>query len=220
MTQVLKGLPAGKYTLKVQGFYQAQAWKQALYDREHGKEVGKLSLLLNETAQPIKSIFDDARNTLASACVSRKEDVGAMVDGRGFPLMMDKVSDALAPGGYWTYVECDVMEDGDVTVGVGLEETDLPDNWIILDNFRLYYGERKPIMVKNGVTVADDTPAEVMIVPSAPFEANTLIPFAAPCDIDGSRFKAVYEIGSLDDDVKAKKAVVFPVENVRAGVPG
>ena len=217
--QVLKGLPAGKYTLKVQGFYQAQAWKQALYDREHGKEVGRLLLLFNETAKPIKSIFDDARNTLATACVSRKEDVGAMVDGRGFPLMMDKVSDALSPGGYWTFVESEVTEDGDVTIGVSLEETDLPDNWIILDNFRLYYGERKPIVVKTGIPVTDDTPAEVMIVPSSPFEADTLIPFSSPCDIDGSKFKAVYEIGLLDDDVKVRKAVVFPVENVRAGVP-
>ena len=219
MTQVLKGMPAGKYTLKVQGFYQAQAWKQALYDREHGKEEGKLSLLFNENTKPIKSIFDDARNTLASACTARVEDVGAMVDGRGFPLLIDKVSDALTPGGYWNYIEADVATDGDVTIGVTLDPTTLTNNWVILDNFRLYYGERKPIVVNGSVTVNDDTPAEVMIVPSTPFAAETLIPFSAPCDIDGSKFKAVYEIGSLDDDLKVKKAVVFPVENVRAGVP-
>ena len=232
MTQVLKGMPAGKYTLKVQGFYQDQAWKQALYNYEHGKAESKLSLVLwgnpsnSETAvvtayetKPIKSIFDDARNTLASACVSRVEDVGAMVDGRGFPLLIDKVNDALTPGGYWNYLEADVTDDSELSIGVALESTTLPNNWVILDNFRLYYGERKPIVVKSGVTVPDDTPAEVMIVPGTPFAADTMVPFSAPCDIDGSLFKAVYEIGSLDDDTKVRKATVFPVENVRAGIP-
>lgn len=219
MVQVLQGMPAGKYTLKVQGFYQAQAWKQALYDREHGKEEGKLSLVFNDAKKPIKSIFDDARNTLASACKSRVEDVGAMIDGRGFPLLIDKVSDALAPGGYWNYIEAEVTTDGDITIGVNLDATTLQDNWVILDNFRLYYGERKPIIVQSSVSVLDDTPAEVLIVPNTPFAADTLLPFSAPCDIDGSKFKAVYEIGALDDDTKVRKATLFPVENVRAGVP-
>ena len=231
MTQVLKGMPAGKYTLKVQGFYQDQAWKQALYNYEHGKAESKLNLVLwgnpsnSEAAvvtayetKPIKSIFDDARNTLASACQSRVEDVGSMVDGRGFPLLIDKVSEALSPGGYWNYLEADVTEDSELHIGVDLESTTLPNNWVILDNFRLYYGERKPIVVKTSVPVTDDTPAEVKIVPNNPFAAGTLIPFSAPCDIPGSKFKAVYEIGSLDAST-ARKAVIFPVENVRAGIP-
>ena len=232
MVQVLQGMPAGKYTLKVQGFYQDQAWKQALYNYEHGKAESKLNLVLWGTpskyaiavatayeTMPIKSIFDDARNTLASACKARVEDVGAMIDGRGFPLLIDKVSDALTPGGYWNYLEADVTDDSEVTIGVALEATSLKDNWVILDNFRLYYGERKPIVVQAGVSVLDDTPAEVLIVPSTPFAADTLVPFSAPCDIDGSKFKAVYEIGALDDDAKVRKATVFPVENVRAGIP-
>jgi protein-tyrosine phosphatase len=218
MMQVLKGMPAGKYILKVQGFYQAQAWKQALYDYEHGLYEGKLSLTLNNESKRIKSIFDDARNTLASACQSRVEDVGSMVDGRGFPLLLDKVSESLTPGGYWNYVEATVTADGDVTIGVTLDATTLKNNWVILDNFRLYYGERKPIVVKTSVPVTDDTPAEVMIVPNTPFSAEGPIPFSAPCDIPGSKFKAVYEIGSLDATT-ARKAVLFPVENVRAGIP-
>ena len=231
MTQVLQGMPAGKYTLKVQGFYQDQAWKQALYNYEHGKAESKLKLELwgnpsnSEAAvvtayetKPIKSIFDDARNTLASACQSRVEAVGSMVDGRGFPLLMDKVSESLTPGGYWNYLEADVTDDSEVTIGVALEETSLPNNWVILDNFRLYYGERKPIIVKTSVPVTDDTYAEVKIVPNTPFAANTLMPFSAPCDIPGSKFKAVYEIGTLDATT-ARKAILFPVENVRAGIP-
>lgn len=231
MTQLLKGMPAGKYTLKVQGFYQDQAWKQALYNYEHGKAESRLNLVLwgnpsNSAAavltayetKPIKSIFDDARNTLASACQSRVEDVGSLVDGRGFPLLIDKVAESLTPGGYWNYLEANVTEDSEINIGVVLDATSLKNNWLILDNFRLYYGERKPIVVNATVPVTDDTPAEVMIVPNNPFEANTLIPFSAPCDIPGSKFKAVYEIGSLDATT-ARKAELFPVENVRAGIP-
>jgi len=217
LTQTLKGMPAGKYTLKVQGFYQPQGWKQSLYDYEHGKEVGCLSLILNDESKAVKSIFDDARNQLASACISRKEDVGAMVDGRGFPLMLDKVNDALAPGGYWNYVEVEVEDDGDITIGVSLDATELADNWVILDNFRLYYGEHKPIIAKSAVKLADDTPAEVCIVPSKPYLPDTLYAFSAPCDIDGKLFKAVYEIGSFN--YNDREVTIFPVENVRAGVP-
>ena len=218
--QVLRGMPAGKYTLKVQGFYQAQAWKQALYDREHGKEVNKLSLFLNDDTTPVKSIFDNPRNLLASACISRTEDVGAMVDGRGFPLLLSKVNEALTPGGYWTYLEANVAEDGDITIGVNLDATDLDNNWTILDNFRLYYGERDTVAITfNTVfSIDDDTYAPVVIRRnSGTFAAGTLTPFCAPCDIPGSCFARVYEVGGLDYDTKS--AYIYPVNKVRAGVP-
>lgn len=218
--QVLHGMPAGKYTLKVQGYYQAQAWKQALYDREHGKEVNKLSLFLGDKTTAMKSIFDNPRNTLASACISRTEDVGAMVDGRGFPLMLSKVNESLAPGGYWTWLEAEVAEDGDITIGVNLDATDLADNWAIIDNFRLYYGERDTVVLANNTnySMPDDTPAPVVIkAPASGYTAGTLYPFCAPCDIPGSCFKHVYEVGGVD---YAERTVsVYPVNNLRAGVP-
>ena len=218
--QVLRGMPAGKYTLKVQGFYQAQGWKQALYDREHGKEENKLSLFLGDEQKSMKSIFDDARNLLASACVSRTEDVGALVDGRGFPLLLSKVNEALAPGGYWTYIEVEVAEDGDITIGVDLDATTLASNWAIVDNFRLYYGERDTVIIayNSNYTMPDDTPAPVIIRgPTAGYKAGQLYPFSAPCDIPASCFKNVYEVGGVDYDNKV--AYIYPVDHLRAGVP-
>ncbi len=218
--QVLHDMPAGKYTLKVQGYYQAQAWKQALYDREHGKETNKLSLFLDNNTTPMKSIFDNPRNTLASACVSRTEDVGAMVDGRGFPLMLSKVNESLTPGGYWTLLEAEVTEDGDITIGVNLDATDLSDNWAILDNFRLYYGQRDTVVLATNITYSmpDDTPAPVVVkAPSSGYTAGTLYPFCAPCDIPGSCFKQVYEVGGVD--YTNRTVNVYPVSHLRAGVP-
>lgn len=218
ISQVLHGMPAGTYTLKVQGFYQAQAWKQALYDREHGKEIGKLDLFIGDETTAVKSIFDDARNKLASACVSRTEDVGALVDGRGFPLMLSKVNEALTLGGYWTTIETTISEDGDITIGANLAATTLPDNWTILDNFRLYYGKHDTVTVASSAnyTMPDDTKAPVVIHSSATYKAGTLYPFAAPCDIPGSCFKNVYEVASLD--YANKTAYVYPVDHLRAGV--
>lgn len=216
LTQILSGMPAGKYTLKVQGFYRQSGWKEGLYEYEHGNKVEKLNLVLNDAQKPVKSLFEDGRASLASANISRTEDVGSTIDGRGFPHLMSKVQDVFTPGNYWNYVEVELTEDGDITLGVKLDETDLQDNWLVLDNFRLYYGELNPVVLtRTNYSVKDDTPAEVKIVKTV--KAGEMVNFSAPCDIPGSLFKAVYEVGKLD--YSTKTMTLFPVENVRAGVP-
>ncbi len=216
LTQLLSGMPAGKYTLKVQGFYRQSGWKEGLYEYEHGNKVEKLSLMLNDARKPVKSLFEDGRASLASANISRTEDVGSTIDGRGFPHLMSKVQDVFTPGHYWNWLEVELAEDGDITLGVRLEETDLEDNWMVLDNFRLYYGELKPVVLtRTNNSVKEDTPAEVMIAKTV--KAGEMISFSAPCDIPGSLFKAVYEVGRLD--YSSRTMTLFPVENVRAGVP-
>lgn len=217
LTQTLAGMPAGKYTLKVQGFYRSKEWKQAQYDYEHGNETMNLSLVFNDQTVPMKSIFADGQYTLASACISRTEDVGATIEGRGFPLLNSKVSETLTPGVFWNYIEVEVGEDGDITFGVDRKASTYTSTWTILDNFRLYYGERNAVTLTSpaAYSMADDTPAEVII--KKKMTAGVLTPLAVPCDIPGSKFKAVYEIGSLN--ASTKTAVVYPVENVRAGVP-
>ncbi len=217
LTQTLTGMPAGKYTLKVQGFYRSKEWKQAQYDYEHGDETVNLSLVFNGKSVPMKSIFADGQHTLASACISRTEDVGATIDGRGFPLLSSKVGETLASGAFWNYIEVEVAEDGDITFGVDRQASTYTSTWTILDNFRLYYGDRNTVTVTSGTafSIADDTPAPVVI--KKKMTAGTLTPFAAPCDVPGSLFEAVYEIGSLDADTRT--AIVYPVENVRRGVP-
>lgn len=216
--QTLKGMPAGKYTLKVQGFHRQSGWKEGLYEYEHGHRIDGLSLCLNDTEKKMKSIFEDGRSMLASENISRTEDVGSTIDGRGFPHLVSKVGDIFTPGHYWNYVEAEVPEDGEVKIGVRLAETDREDNWAVVDNFRLYYGERKPIIVKNNMpSVQDDTPADVKIAKK--FTAGVVTPFCAPCDIPGTLFTAVYGIGALNYAGSKSTMTLYPVENVHAGVP-
>lgn len=218
LTQILEGMPAGKYQLKVQGFYRQSGWKEGLYEYEHGNKIEKLALVFNDTQKSVKSLFEDGRSLLASANISRTEDVGSTVDGRGFPHLLSKVQDIFKPGHYWNYLEAELKEDGDINLGVVLSETDREDNWAVLDNFRLYYGEQKPVVLSNtSYSIKEDGPAEVKIVKH--FTADELTPFSAPCDIPGSLFKAVYEIGSLNFDKSNSSMTLYPVENVRAGVP-
>lgn len=218
LSQVLEGMPAGKYTLKVQGFYRQSGWKEGLYEFERGNRIDKLSLFLNDSKKTIKSLFEDGRSSLASANVSRTEDVGGTISGDGFPHLMSKVQDVFKPGNYWNYLEVELADDGNITFGLNLEETDREDNWAVVDNFRLYYGTLNPIVLsKTNSTVKDDTPADVKIVKT--IAAETLTPFSAPCDIPGSCFKAVYEIGALNYDRSNSTMTLYPVENVRAGVP-
>ncbi|MCF0199520.1 MAG: tyrosine-protein phosphatase, partial [Bacteroidaceae bacterium] len=216
LSQVLEKMPAGKYTLKAQAFYRQSGWKEGLYEFEHGNRHDPLRLFLNESSQPVKSLFEDARSALASDNVSRVEDVGATVDGRGFPHLMSKVPTILGAGHYWNYLEVAVTEDGDLTFGAAFDATDKDDNWAVLDNFRLYYGERKPVVLSRLKSeVREVTPATVTIEKT--FTANELTPFYAPCDIPGSLFKAVYEIGALD--ASTRTMTLYPVEKVRAGIP-
>lgn len=218
LTQVLEGMPAGKYTLKAQGFYRQSGWKEGLYEFEHGNRIDKLSLVLNGERKTVKSLFEDGRSSLASANISRTEDVGSTISGHGFPHMTSKVQDVLKPGNYWNYLELTVTEDGDITIGAQFEETDREDNWAVLDNFRLYYGELKPVEISvRNYTVKDDTPAEVKLVKK--FTADAITPLAVPFDIPGSCFKAVYEIGSVNYDRSNSSMILYPVEHVRAGVP-
>ncbi len=217
LTQVLTGMPAGKYTLKVQGFYRAREWKQAQYDYEHGNEAVKLSLLFNDKSVKMKSIFDDGQYTLASACISRTEDVGATIDGRGFPLMMSKVSETLNPGVFWTYIEADVNDEGDITIGVGLDASSYTSTWTIIDSFCLYYGEHATVTLASGgiYKMSEDTPASVVL--KKKLTAGVPNPLCVPFDISGDKFKAVYEVGSLSPSNRT--AIIYPVTNVRAGVP-
>ncbi len=60
-SQVISDMPAGEYTLKVQGFYRNGEWKQALANYERGKDNVKAAIYVDDVAnkQPLKSIFAD-----------------------------------------------------------------------------------------------------------------------------------------------------------------
>lgn len=224
--QVIENMPAGDYTVKVQGFYRNGEWKQALANYERGLDAVKGSIYVDAptNAQPLKSIFSDGCNMLT--CKSNKSaDVYAIVSGRGFPhshtgsgsnpsRTPDIAKQAFEHGHYWN--EMTVHHgDGDLTIGISLTSGAPAETWIAIDNFRLYYGTPSSVTITESTTFSDDTYAEVVL--KKHFNAEELTPLAVPCDIPASKFRAVYAIGSLDEDTKT--AVLCPVDHVSANVP-
>lgn len=235
-SQVISDMPAGEYTVKVQGFYRNGEWKQALANYERGKDNVKAAIYVDDVAnkQPLKSIFADGCYMLEGKH-HKSADVFAVVSGKGYPhshyidannrsnaiKTPDIAKQAIDHGHYWNAMVATHAADGDLTIGITLETGAPAESWIVIDNFRLYYGTPAPVIVNHieGVAlppaVFDDTHAPVIL--KKQFKANELTPLAVPCDIPASKFKAVYAIGSLDEETKT--AVLCPVDHVSANVP-
>ena len=235
-SQVISDMPAGEYTLKVQGFYRNGEWKQALANYERGKDNVKAAIYVDDVAnkQPLKSIFADGCYMLEGKH-HKSADVFAVVSGKGYPhshyidannrsnaiKTPDIAKQAIDHGHYWNEMVATHAADGDLTIGITLETGAPTESWIVIDNFRLYYGTPAPVIVNHieGVAlppaVFDDTHAPVVL--KKQFKAGELTPLAVPCDIPASKFKAVYAIGSLNE--KTKTAVLCPVDHVSANVP-
>ena len=232
--QVIENMPAGDYTVKVQGFYRNGEWKQALANYERGKDDVKAGIYVDDQTktQPLKSIFADGCYMLEGKH-HKSADVFAVVSGKGYPhshyidannrsnaiKTPDIAKQAIDHGHYWNEMTATHAEDGDLTIGISLTTGAPAESWIILDNFRLYYGTPAPVTMSDapgvGPAVPDDTYAGIVLKKS--FKAGELTPLAVPCDIPASKFKAVYAIGSLDEETQT--AVLCPVDHVSANVP-
>ncbi len=232
--QVISDMPAGEYTVKVQGFYRNGEWKQALANYERGKDDVKASIYVDDiaNAQPLKSIFADGCYMLEGKH-HKSADVFAVVSGKGYPhshyidannrsnsiKTPDIAKQAIDHGHYWNVMTATHAEDGDLTIGISLAASAPAESWIIADNFSLYYGASAPVEISDnpstGPAVKDDTYAGVVL--KKQFKADELTPLAVPCDIPASKFKAVYAIGSLNEETKT--AVLCPVDHVSANVP-
>ena len=232
--QVIENMPAGDYTVKVQGFYRNGEWKQALANYERGKDDVKAGIYVDDQTktQPLKSIFADGCYMLEGKH-HKSADVFAVVSGKGYPhshyidannrsnaiKTPDIAKQAIDHGHYWNEMTATHAEDGDLTIGISLTTGAPAESWIIIDNFRLYYGTPAPVTMSDapgvGPAVTDDTYAGIVLKKS--FKAGELTPLAVPCDIPASKFKAVYAIGSLDEETQT--AVLCPVDHVSANVP-
>ena len=231
ISQIIKDMPAGEYTVKVQGFYRNGEWKQALANYERGKDVIKGNLYIDNfqtNISPLKSIFADGCYMLVGKH-HKSADVYAVVSGLGYPhshyvdannrsnyiKTPDIAKQAIDHGHYWNEFTATHAEDGNLTIGVSMVTGAPNETWIVLDNFRLYYGTPAPVTVTEETSQADDTYSGVVL--KKQFKAGELTPLAVPCNIPASKFKAVYAIGSLD--VNTQKAVLCPVDHVSANVP-
>lgn len=236
LQQTLRQMPAGTYTLLVQGFYRPDSLRYALNKYEQSADVVKAKMVMNSERMPIKNLFSDGCYMLEST-TNRSADVYTRADGCGFPhhesYGTDKSSStatvknngatsrAFSHGHYWNCMETSIAENEDLTFGVVIEESALSGNWIALDNFKLHYrpaGKQKPridFVEGRHTEVVTDIPSVVRIVKG--FKQGVLVPFCSRTDIPGKNFQAVYEIGSIDEKTKTVK--VYPVDKVRANIP-
>ena len=234
MYQTIKDMPAGEYTVKVQGFYRNGEWKQALANYERGKDVVKAGIYIDAltNSSPLKSIFADGCYMLEGKH-HKSADVYAVVSGLGYPhshyidannrsnniKTPDIAKQAFNHGHYWNEFTSTHEEDGNLIIGITMTTGAPAETWVAIDNFRLYYGASGPVTITDNTSlppvVKDDTYAGVVVKKS--FKAGELTPFAAPCDIPASKFRAVYAIGSLN--AENHTAVLCPVDHVSANVP-
>lgn len=231
ISQTISNLPAGDYTLKVQGFYRNGEWKQALANYERGKDVVKASFYIGNQSSLIKSIFDDGCYMIKGKH-HKSADVLAVVSGRGFPhshyidennrsnsiKTPDLAKQTFDHGHYWNEVTVH-HTGGNLAIGITLPADVPSDNWVACDNFRLYYGKAGAVTISDDPSLASTVQADMManVVLKKHFNANELTPLAVPCNIPASYFKAVYGIGSLDE--KTGTAILYPTDEVHANVP-
>ncbi len=231
ISQTISNLPAGDYTLKVQGFYRNGEWKQALANYERGKDVVKASFYIGNQISPMKSIFDDGCYMIKGKH-HKSADVLAVVSGRGFPhshyidennrsnsiKTPDLAKQTFDHGHYWNEVTVH-HTGGNLAIGITLPADVPSDNWVACDNFRLYYGKAGAVTISDDPSLASTVQADMManVVLKKHFNANELTPLAVPCNIPASYFKAVYGIGSLDE--KTGTAILYPTDEVHANVP-
>ena len=227
--QVLSDMPAGDYTVKVQGFYRNGEWKKALANYERGLDVVKGSIYVDaqSNTKPLKSIFSDGCYMLVGKH-HKSADVFSVVSGLGFPhshyinennrnqsiKTPDLAKQTFEHGHYWNEMTS-YHNDGNLTIGVSLTSGAPSDTWIAIDNFRLFYSTPAPVTITESTSLADDTHADVIL--KKHFNANELTPLAVPCDIPASKFKVVYAIGSLNNE--SRTALLCPVDHVSANVP-
>ena len=230
MYQTIKDMPAGEYTVKAQGFYRNGEWKQALANYERGKDVVKAGLFIDDFKEisPLKSIFADGCYMLKGKH-EKSADVYAVVSGLGYPhshyidknnrsnaiKTPDIAKQAIDHGHYWNEFTATHAEDGNLLIGVSLLAGAPADDWVVVDNFRLYYGTPAPVTIAEDTDLDNDTYAGVVLKKS--FKAGELTPLAVPCELPASAFKAVYAIGALD--AENQKAVLVPVDHISANVP-
>ena len=123
--QVLKGMEAGRYKLTCQGYYRYGSIDHAKTNFKKGTEKMNAVLYMNEAQKPFVSIFSEDYYTL---------------DPYNYPDNVTQANTAFNTYGRYTgnVVEYNLKRNGDLKIGMK-KEVAVDEDWVIFDNFRLYY---------------------------------------------------------------------------------
>ncbi len=140
--QMVTGLPAGTYKLKVQAFYRDGNFTNQADILAGGGEVRQLATLYAGTKSTL--IQNISVGADKAPGMGRSSSVGYMPDG------IDDACLYFQSGLYWlTLDEIVVGQDGSLTFGARKTEKLNDGDWMVLDNFRLIYlGNKQTINVE------------------------------------------------------------------------
>ncbi len=145
ISQTIEGLPNGKYTVKVQGFYRTTTHDEGFTAWKDGTANVRLYLYGNDSEKQCQNLFDSAQPTIVydegpNEDGSKKfnsDNVNA--DGTYTPNSMVGAAAYFEKGLYENELTF-VVTDGTIKVGLKVESDVISGNyWSLFDNFRLYY---------------------------------------------------------------------------------
>lgn len=130
LTQDIKGLPAGKYIVSVQGFYRNGDTKNVERMYKAGeKPVREAILYANEAETPLPDITEGA---------GMAPGYGETTAAGELPASGTAATNYFQNGLYKTSTEVEVGSDGLLTIGI-FRQNAMTNDWIVVDNFRLTY---------------------------------------------------------------------------------
>ena len=213
ISQTLKNMPAGTYTMKVQGFYRSDAYRVANYNYEQGKEVNTARMFFGTMSQTIKSINDDARMQPARP----SSDVNG-ANRRSIPNTLNGTAAAFGTGQYWNVMTATLGTASDVTFGLR-HSSGNADCWMPFDNFRLYYGANVVDLtlseLEETYPLTEDTRANVTV--ERALKAGAYNPVCLPFDLDATAFQSAWTLAGIEADGGQLVGTLIPVKQLKAG---
>lgn len=166
-SQMVEGLPAGVYTLWANGFYRNGAHRE----KNDGEIAGQpdLEQISNayiyagaEGETYLPNILSESGNAPGEGnTTTSAEGVSYHI-----PEYCDQAANFFRSGLYQVHFTFE-KGDGEVIIGVGKEQQGAPEDWVVVDNFRLsYYGADTTVDAVEK-KIEDEASVETVIAPEA-----------------------------------------------------
>ena len=211
-TQTLPSMPAGDYTYKVQAFYRSASEYDSPRYYSQGIDEVRGSMVLGSSSQPLINIYDQSRYQPI-----RKEGNYGGAGQKIAPNSKTTINPLFVNGLYWNVMNATTSTDGDLTVGLKIENG-LGKNWMVFDNFRLYYGATSVAVDLTEGLPSEDTQATTVttdITLNAGEYNKVCLPFSLDATQTVTTFTGVYFLAGVKDGV----GQLVPVNTIEAGKP-
>ena len=212
ITQTLPLMPAGTYTLKAQAFYRSANEYDAPLKYKRGTDAVKANLVFGNQRQLIWNLYDQARYQPAYI-----EDCYGGANQKMTPNSKHASHEAFNDGLYWNVLNTTTTADGDITLGLTIENGE-NSNWMVFDNFRLYYGDAAVAVDLTQGMPTEDTQATT-VTTGITLNAGQYNKVCLPFDLDATKtaetFSNAYTLMGVQDGV----GQLVPVTTIEAGKP-